>query len=121
MTAGPERVTETESQAFVDWVDSDHHRELERGAADADADEQDAWFRAVADPGEVIERDRRIAEAERDAGDAFDSGDLARMNTLISQRERAFWALPPDKQARPDADVAAATFEASTDDDADGW
>jgi hypothetical protein len=86
------------------------------------AREYDEWFREVADPGEVVERDRRIAEAGRDMSDAFDAGDMVRFDISNSLREQAFWALPTIEHVDPGAHYDAATYAAGeADDDADGW
>ena len=86
------------------------------------ADEYDKWFREVADPAELIERDRRIAEAGRDMSDAFAARDLDRFDISDSLREQAFWALPTLEHVDPGAHYDAATYAAdATDDDADGW
>lgn len=102
------------SEDFTAAADSESAHEYE-------VREHDDWFRWVADPGEVAERDRRIAEAERGASDAFDAGDRVRMDTFVRERERAFWAMPAEEHTRPDAYHDMSAQRAVTDDDADGW
>lgn len=91
------------------------------GAHEYEVREHDDWFRWVADPDEVAERERRIAEAEQGASDAFDAGDRVRMNAFVRERERAFWAMPAEEHTRPDAYHDVPAQHAATDDDADGW
>lgn len=90
-----------------------------------EAMEHDAWFREHADLGEVERRDHRVEEAERDASDAYDVGDMDRLGIAIALREHAFWALPAVDQIDAGAHFDEATYHATaaddTDDDADGW
>ena len=102
-------------------VDSDYDGRIEPGATDDEADEHDDWFRDVADPDEISERDRQVAEAEQAASDAFDADDTAALQAAIARRERAFWAMPVDESSRPDAVLEAAAADHWADDDADGW
>ena len=108
-------------EAPADRVASDDYREPV-SEEQFQAGEYDKWFREVADPSEVGERDRRIAEAGRDMTDAFDTGDLVRFDISNSLREHAFWALPADDHVAPGAHYDATTYAAgAADDDADGW
>lgn len=90
-----------------------------------EAMEHDAWFREHAGPGEVAQRDRRVEQAERDASDAYDAGDMDRLGISIALREHAFWALPTadhvDAGHFDEATYHAAAADEDADDDADGW
>ena len=86
-------------------------------AAVEEALEYDAWFRYVADPDEVAERDRRLEEAQEAVADATRAGDRDRFEASTARRDDAFWALPVPEEARVQVDLAAD----HADDDADGW
>ena len=118
MSAPDERI-DRRAEAPADWVERDAGES--QSAHEHEVREHDDWFRDVADPGEVAERDRRIAAAEQGASDAFDAGDRLLMSTFIRERERAFWAMPVEEHTRADAYHDLTAQHATTDDDADGW
>ena len=120
MTAAPDELSQGE-QALADWGASHDYREP-ASEEQFQAREYDEWFREVADPTDVVERDRRLAEAGRDMSDAFEVGDMVRFDISHSIREQAFWALPADEHVDAGAHYDVATYDAgATDDDADGW
>jgi hypothetical protein len=109
----PERIG-TELRAPREWV---AHRENYPSAAVEEALEYDAWFRWVADPEEVAERDRRLHEAQDAVLEAIRTGDRDGFEVSSARRDDAFWTMPVPEQARVQIDLA--TYHA--DDDADGW
>lgn len=113
MTA-PEQRTRGELQPAQESV-ADHG--TDSSAAAEEALEYDAWFRYVADPDEVAERDRRLEETQVAAADAIRAGDRDRFEASTARRDDAFWALPVPEEARVQVDLAAD----HADDDADGW
>ena len=113
MTA-PEVRTEVELPPARESV-ADHG--TDSSAAAEEALEYDAWFRYVADPAEVVERDRRLEETQNAVADAIRAGDRDRFEASAARRDDAFWALPVPEEARVQVDLAAD----HADDDADGW
>lgn len=113
MTA-PEEWTGGDLRAPREWVAGDG---TDSGAAAEEALEYDAWFRWVADPEEVAERDRRLEEAQDVVAEAIRAGDRDGFEASAAQRDDAFWTMPVPEHARIQVDLA--TYQA--DDDADGW
>lgn len=113
MTA-PEEWTGGELRAPREWVAG---QGTNIGAAAEEALAYDAWFRWVADPEEVAERDRRLEETQDAVAEAIRAGDRDAFKVSAALRDDAFWAMPVPEQARVQVDLA--TYHA--DDDADGW
>ena len=113
MTA-PEEWTGGELRAPREWVAGDWDRSR---AAVEEALDYDAWFRDVADPDEVAERDRRLEETQNAVAEAIRAGDRHGFEVSAALRDDAFWALPLPEQARIQVDLDAH----DADDDADGW
>ena len=113
MTA-PEQRTRSELQPPQELV-ADHG--TDSSAAAEEAREYDAWFRYVADPDEVAERDRRLEETRHAVAEAMRAGDRDGFEVSAALREDAFWAMPVPEEARVQVDLGAH----HADDDADGW
>jgi hypothetical protein len=114
LVTAPEERTGYELRPPREWV-ADHGTDT--GAAAQEALEYDAWFRWVADPDEVAERDRRLEETQEAVADAIRAGDRDRFEASAALRDDAFWTMPVPEEARVQVDLA--TYHA--DDDADGW
>lgn len=113
MTA-PEQRTRGELRPPRESV-ADHG--TDSSAAAGEALEYDAWFRYVADPAEVVERDRRLEETQNAVADAIRAGDRDAYEASADLRDDAFWALPVPEKARVQVDLTSS----HADDDADGW
>jgi hypothetical protein len=110
----PEGRTDGDLQPPQEWLIG--HEELSSADLE-DQREYDAWFRWVADPEEVAERDRRLTEAREGVAEAVRSGDWAGFEVSTARRDDAFWTLPVPEDAKGQRDLAAD----HADDDADGW